>query len=101
MQYADWTVDVSATKTMTCAQVGSLAETATDDDFCTSLKDDFYNTCCLGIRPTDQPTVAPVAPTLSPVATPEPTPSAGRILFVTVWKTALLSLGILQMGRLV
>ena len=76
--YPDWTVSVTATKEMTCAEVGRMATTATDAAFCDSLVADFYSTCCLGIRPTAPPTGTPVSkPSLSPdSSTPNPAASA-------------------------
>lgn len=91
MQEPEWTVtvakatDTDQAVTLTCTDVGFLAETATSADFCTSLQQDFYSTCCLGIRPTPVPTVTPAldaTPTPGDV-TPEPTVESGVATLMT------------------
>ena len=79
IQYPDWTVAVSATEEMTCAEIGRMAETATDTDFCALLVTDYYSTCCLGIRPTVEPTTAPVMTPSPVVPTLSPESSARRV----------------------
>lgn len=88
IQFPDWTVAVSATEEMTCAEIGRMAETATDVDFCTTIVTDYYSTCCLGIRPTAEPTPSPVmtpspvVPTLSPESSAH---RAGAIVNIPMW----------------
>ena len=85
IQYPNLTVVVgeNAAANITCAQVGRLAESATDANYCADLVEASFNVCCLGIPSTFSPTVAPVAPTLSPsVVTIFPSEeSSGHALF--------------------
>jgi hypothetical protein len=63
----------TAGATMTCAQIGFLAETATDSLFCSELSAKYYEPCCLGLQ-TPEPTAAPNVGT-NPNATASETPT--------------------------
>jgi hypothetical protein len=79
----------TAGATMTCAQVGFLAETATDSVFCNELADIYYEPCCLGIFPTMTPTAAPDSPnvtaTESPTITITASPTTSAAAPVMLW----------------